>query len=184
VTLRDLFKTLSPAARTFEAVPILVEFSNPLDGEVSSPDSAGYDAIRRRPTPPTGRCVPGSWCCAARSRTSPAPWRTRQPPGTTSPLVAGGHCFAGRSSTDGIVPDLSGLDGILVADDRFATIRAGARLGQVYPALHAHGRTLPAGSRGTGHRRASLGTGGPGRLRLLAAIPIPGVTHLHYEVVR
>jgi FAD/FMN-containing dehydrogenase len=57
----------------------------------------------------------------------------------------GGHCFAGRSSTDGIVLDMSGLDGISVADDGIATIGAGARLGQVYAALHAHGRTLPAG---------------------------------------
>jgi FAD/FMN-containing dehydrogenase len=57
----------------------------------------------------------------------------------------GGHCFAGRSSTDGIVLDLSGLDGISVTDDGVATIRAGARLGQVYAALHAYGRTLPAG---------------------------------------
>jgi nucleoside-diphosphate-sugar epimerase len=32
-----------------------------------------------------------------------------------------------------------------VADDRVATIRAGARPGQVYAALHAYGRTPPAG---------------------------------------
>ena len=36
----------------------------------------------------------------------------------------GGHCFAGRSSTDGIVLDMSGLDGIRVAADRLATIGA------------------------------------------------------------
>jgi FAD/FMN-containing dehydrogenase len=44
-----------------------------------------------------------------------------------------------------MVLDLSGLDGICVAADRVATIRAGARLGPVYAALHAYGRTLPAG---------------------------------------
>lgn len=57
----------------------------------------------------------------------------------------GGHCFAGRSSMTGIVLDMSGLDGISVTDDGLATIGAGARLEQVYAALHAHGRTLPAG---------------------------------------
>lgn len=57
----------------------------------------------------------------------------------------GGHCFAGRSSTDGIVLDLSGLDGIAVAADGVAMIGAGSRLGPVYAALHARGRTLPAG---------------------------------------
>jgi FAD/FMN-containing dehydrogenase len=57
----------------------------------------------------------------------------------------GGHCFAGRSSSDGIVLDMSGLDAISVAGDGIATIGAGARLGAVYAGLHAHGRTLPAG---------------------------------------
>jgi FAD/FMN-containing dehydrogenase len=65
--------------------------------------------------------------------------------GTRIAPRGGGHCFAGRSSTDGIVLDLSGLDGISVADDRVATIGAGARLGQAYSALRAHGRALPAG---------------------------------------
>jgi len=40
---------------------------------------------------------------------------------------------------------MSRLDGITVAGDGAATIRAGARLGQGYAALHACGRTLPAG---------------------------------------
>jgi FAD/FMN-containing dehydrogenase len=40
---------------------------------------------------------------------------------------------------------MSGLDRISVSDDGVATIGAGARLGQVYAALHAYGRTVPAG---------------------------------------
>jgi FAD/FMN-containing dehydrogenase len=40
---------------------------------------------------------------------------------------------------------MSGLDSISVADNEIATIGAGARLQQVYAALHAYGRTLPAG---------------------------------------
>lgn len=58
---------------------------------------------------------------------------------------SGGHCFAGRSSTDGLLIDVSGLDSVRVADDGSAVIGAGSRLGQVYAALHARGRTLPAG---------------------------------------
>jgi FAD/FMN-containing dehydrogenase len=57
----------------------------------------------------------------------------------------GGHCFAGRSSTDGIVLDLSGLDRISLADNGIATIGAGVRLGELYASLHTYGRTLPAG---------------------------------------
>ncbi|GAB1509180.1 FAD-binding oxidoreductase [Actinophytocola sp. KF-1] len=57
----------------------------------------------------------------------------------------GGHCFAHRSATDGIVLDMTGMDTIAVADDGIATIGAGALLARVYGALHACGRTLPAG---------------------------------------
>ncbi len=58
---------------------------------------------------------------------------------------SGGHCFAGRSSTDGVLIDVAGLAGVDVTHDGFATIGAGVRLGELYPALHAAGRTLPAG---------------------------------------
>jgi len=116
-----------------------------LDGEMFTPDSAGYDAIRR-PVNPAYRDVRPrlvvlcrsvsdvvsalSYAAAAGERLAPR---------------GGGHCFAGRSSMDGILLDLSTLDRVSVADDGVATIGAGARLQQVYAALHAHGRTLPAG---------------------------------------
>jgi FAD/FMN-containing dehydrogenase len=57
----------------------------------------------------------------------------------------GGHCFAGRSSTDGVVLDLARLDAVAVGTGGLATIGAGARLAQVYDGLHEHARTLPAG---------------------------------------
>jgi FAD/FMN-containing dehydrogenases len=67
---------------------------------------------------------------------------------------SGGHCFAGRSSTDGLLIDVAGLDGVRVADDGRAVIGAGAHLRHVYAALHARGRTLPAGC------GATVGIGG------------------------
>src|SRR4051812_4594425 len=57
---------------------------------------------------------------------------------------SGGHCFAGRSSTTGVVIDVAPMDGVAVAEGE-ATIGAGARLGPVYDALDAHGVTIPAG---------------------------------------
>jgi FAD/FMN-containing dehydrogenase len=57
---------------------------------------------------------------------------------------SGGHCFAGRSSTTGVVIDVAPMDGVAVAAGE-ATIGAGARLGAVYEALDAHGVTIPAG---------------------------------------
>jgi FAD/FMN-containing dehydrogenase len=56
----------------------------------------------------------------------------------------GGHCFAGTSSTDGLLIDLSPLDGIRLEDD-LAVVGGGATLGRVYDVLDAHGRTLNAG---------------------------------------
>ncbi|HEY3003764.1 MAG TPA: FAD-binding oxidoreductase, partial [Kribbellaceae bacterium] len=57
----------------------------------------------------------------------------------------GGHCFAGRSSTKGLLLDLGRLDTVTVNVDGWATIGAGARLARVYDALHERGRTIPAG---------------------------------------
>lgn len=56
----------------------------------------------------------------------------------------GGHCFAGRSSSTGVVIDVSPLAGVHVDGDR-AVIGAGTRLAEVYDGLAAHGRTIPAG---------------------------------------
>ncbi|WP_045313186.1 FAD-binding oxidoreductase [Lentzea aerocolonigenes] len=56
----------------------------------------------------------------------------------------GGHCFAGRSSTTGIVLDLSPVNDVSVHDG-LATIGAGATLAEVYAGLDRHGLTLPAG---------------------------------------
>jgi FAD/FMN-containing dehydrogenase len=59
-------------------------------------------------------------------------------------LRSGGHCFAGRSSTTGVVIDLSGMNEVSVSDGT-VTLGAGARLADVYDALAAHDRTIAAG---------------------------------------
>jgi len=126
-------------------VPDLAEFGNSLDGELFSPDSPGYEAIRRPVNPAYREACPRLVVlCRSVSDVVGAMAHATATGDRIAPR-GGGHCFAGRSSTDGIVLDMSGLDGISVADDRVATIRAGARLGPVYAALHAYGRTLPAG---------------------------------------
>jgi FAD/FMN-containing dehydrogenase len=123
----------------------LTEFGNSLDGELFTPGSPGYDAIRRPVNVAYGGVRPRLVVrCRSVSDVVDAVTYAAATGNRIAPR-GGGHCFAGRSSTDGIVLDMSGLDGISVADDGIATIGAGARLGQVYAALHAHGRTLPAG---------------------------------------
>jgi FAD/FMN-containing dehydrogenase len=64
--------------------------------------------------------------------------------GLTTAARSGGHCFAGRSSTSGIVIDVTPMRSVFVSDG-LATVGAGARLGEVYDALGDHGLTIPAG---------------------------------------
>ena len=67
--------------------------------------------------------------------------------GVTLAARGGGHSYAGFSTPDdGVVVDLSALKSITVKGDGTAVIGAGARLIDVYAALDAHGRALPAGS--------------------------------------
>ena len=128
-----------------EPVPDLAAFRASLDGDVFSPGSPGYEAIRRPVNVAFWDVRPRLVVRCRSVDDVAAAVAYAHATGDRVALRSGGHCFAGRSSTDGIVLDLSGLDSISVADDHVATIGAGARLEQVYAALHAHGRTLPAG---------------------------------------
>ena len=126
-------------------MPDLAEFRDSLDGELFSPGSPGYDAIRRPAGAACGEARPRLVVvCRSVSDVARA-IRYAAANGDRAVPRGGGHCFAGRSSTGGIVLDMSGLDRIRVADDRVATVGAGARLGPVYAALAARGRTLPGG---------------------------------------
>jgi FAD/FMN-containing dehydrogenase len=58
---------------------------------------------------------------------------------------AGGHSYGGYSTTSGVVVDLSRLAGVHLSGPR-AVVGAGARLGNIYEALGAHGRAIPAGT--------------------------------------
>jgi FAD/FMN-containing dehydrogenase len=116
-----------------------------LDGELYGPDSPGYAAVRS-PVNAIYRDTRPQLVLRCRSE-SDVVLGIQYARDTGIPVVprGGGHCFAGRSSTDGLVLDLSGLDSITVTDPGLATVGAGARLGSLYAALHRHGRTVPAG---------------------------------------
>ncbi|MEV1132295.1 FAD-dependent oxidoreductase [Agromyces sp. NPDC049794] len=116
-----------------------------LEGEVFSPDSPGYEEVRRPVNPNYGDAHPQLVVrCRSTSDVVVAIDHARATGMRIVPR-GGGHCFAGRSTTDGIVLDMSAMNGVSVADGGLATVEAGARLAEVYAALHAHGRTIPAG---------------------------------------
>lgn len=58
---------------------------------------------------------------------------------------AGGHSYAGWSSTKGLIIDVTRMAGVSMSGTT-ATVGAGTRLVDVYNDLAAHGRTIPGGS--------------------------------------
>jgi FAD/FMN-containing dehydrogenase len=111
-----------------------------LTGELLLPGSPGYDAARRpaianftdvRPLAVV-RCATPDDVAAAIGFTGEH--------GLPVAVRAGGHSFTGHSSTTGVLIDLAPMNRIEVEDGRLR-VGAGARLGQVYDELAAHGLT-------------------------------------------
>src|SRR5579875_3279657 len=130
-----------------------------LAGQVLEPGMPGYEAVRRPAMARFWQVRPRAVVrCTAADDVAQALAFARR---AGLPVVprGGGHCFAGRSSTDGIVLDMSPLNSIRVSPAGVATIGAGARLAGVYDALDKHGLTLPAGC-GPGVGIAGLTLGG------------------------
>ena len=116
-----------------------------LDGELFTLDSPGYEAVRRPANPNYRDTHPRLVIrCGSAADVALGIQYARDNDISIVPR-GGGHCFAGRSSTNGIVLDLASLDSVCLADNGFATVGAGASLAQVYGGLHVRGRTLPAG---------------------------------------
>jgi FAD/FMN-containing dehydrogenase len=114
------------------------------DLDVLRPGDADFDAVRPiagarfaavRPTA-IARCA-----SAAQVATAIAYARSTDLP---LALRSGGHCFAGRSTGPGVVIDVRPIHAVRV-EGEYAIVGAGARLGEIYDALAAHGRTFVAG---------------------------------------
>ncbi|MHA6615459.1 FAD-binding oxidoreductase [Pseudonocardia sp. DLS-67] len=113
-------------------------------GEVVLPGSPGYDTARRPAIARFHHIRPRAIVrCAAEQDVVEALAVARL---LRAPLAVrgGGHCFAGRSSTTGILVDVSPM-GTVALRDGVAVVGAGTRLGALYDALADHGLALPAG---------------------------------------
>ncbi len=116
-----------------------------ISGQVALPGSAGYE--RARPPvvawfqDPEPQAVV---CCAAPEDVAQAITFARRH-GIHTATRSGGHCFAGSSSTPGIVIDVTSLSSVIVAGG-LASIGAGTRLGELYERLLALDLTIPAGT--------------------------------------
>jgi FAD/FMN-containing dehydrogenase len=114
--------------------------------ELIGPDHPRYDALRKPALPLYDDIRPAAIArCTSPSDVAEALSYARS---ANLPLTprGGGHCFAGRSSTTGLMLDLSPLSTITVEPTgALATVGAGARLASVYRELHEYGLTIPAG---------------------------------------
>ncbi|HZE40818.1 MAG TPA: FAD-binding oxidoreductase [Stackebrandtia sp.] len=130
-----------------------------LDGDLITPAHPAYDTARKGAFARFDDIRPAAVApCASAADVARVLAFARH---TATPVAprGGGHCFAGRSSTGGVVIDTSRLDAITVDGDGTARVGAGARLGRVYRQLHRRGRTIPAGC-GPGVGIAGLTLGG------------------------
>lgn len=116
-----------------------------LDGDVVVPDGPAYDEVRTSPWAQYAHVRP---LAVARCRTSAdvaesiafarrelIPFAVR----------GGGHCFAGRSTTRGLVIDLSPIASVRASAD-VAHVGAGALVGEIDDTLVSQGRALVAGA--------------------------------------
>ncbi len=116
-----------------------------IDGEVMLPGSAAYEEARKPVWAQYGQIRPAAIVrCRAAADVVEAVACARDV-GLAIAARSGGHCFAGRSSTTGILIDVTPMRSVSVADG-IATIGAGALLGDVYDALDALGLTIAAGA--------------------------------------
>jgi FAD/FMN-containing dehydrogenase len=108
------------------------------------PGTAAYEAARRPPIARFHDIRPAAIArCTTPGDVADAIALARRD-GLPLAVRSGGHCFAGSSSTEGVLVDVSRMDGVVVGDG-VATIGAGARLGAIYDALEPHGVTIAAG---------------------------------------
>lgn len=126
-------------------MPDLTELERVLDGQVIPSGSPAFRELRRPFNALFDDAEPQAVVrCASEGDVAETIAFIRRR-GLRSATRGGGHDFAGRSTTPGILIDVSPMRSVTVAD---GTIRigAGAVLGEVYEATIPHGVTIPGGS--------------------------------------
>ncbi len=115
-----------------------------LGGDLLTPDVPDYEAVRRPAIPNFHDVRPQAIARCATPADVAAAIAFATQHGLPLAPRSGGHCFAGKSSTDGIVVDVSPMDAVSVSDGT-VTVGAGTRLGALYDALAAREATIAAG---------------------------------------
>jgi FAD/FMN-containing dehydrogenase len=127
-------------------------------GQVIRPGSPGYDEARRPAIARFWEVWPQAVVrCQVPEDVAEVISLARRS-GTATAVRGGGHCFEGRSSTEGIVIDVSPMSSVCVAGST-AIVGAGTRLGELGDTLAGYGAAIPTGC-GDGVGIADLTLGG------------------------
>jgi FAD/FMN-containing dehydrogenase len=102
------------------------ELRKVLTGTVFEPGTPGYDAVRRPAMPRFRDARPRAVVRCASPEDVARTIAFARRSGMHLVARGGGHCFAGRSTTDGIVLDLTPMRSVSVSPDAVATVGAGA----------------------------------------------------------
>jgi FAD/FMN-containing dehydrogenase len=113
-------------------------------GEVILPGSPDYDSARKAAIARFHDVRPQAVVLCATAEDVAETISLARRSGVPAVPRSGGHCFAGRSSSEGIVVDVTPMRSVEVSDG-VAKIGAGALLGDVYDGLRDHGLTMAAG---------------------------------------
>ena len=116
-----------------------------IDGEVALPGSPVYEGIVKPFNARFHEVKPAAivLCASQQDVTETISFLHRH--GLENAIRSGGHCFAGNSSSPGVLINVTPMDSIFVSGG-VATIGAGARLGNVYEALQKQNVTIPGGT--------------------------------------
>jgi FAD/FMN-containing dehydrogenase len=133
----------------------LAAFEDAIDGDVILPGSSAYGPLRRSAWAQCDEIRPEVVVRCGTPADVAATVALARRTGIEAAARSGGHCFAGRSSTRGILIDVSPMRYVSVTGG-VATVGAGALLGDIYERLDARGKA---------------GRGFPGTQGLMSAFP-------------
>jgi FAD/FMN-containing dehydrogenase len=115
-----------------------------IDGDVVLPGSPEYESVRKPVMARFEHLKPAAVVRCATPADVAATLAVARGRRLPTAIRSGGHSVAGRSSTEGIVLDVTPMRSVAVAGE-VATVGAGVRLGELYDALAEQGLTIPAG---------------------------------------
>ena len=124
--------------------PDLDALQGAIAGEVILPGSPDYESVRKAAIARFHDARPQAVVLCSTPEDVTETISVARRSGVPTVPRSGGHCFAGHSSTNGVVIDVTPMGDVAVSDG-VAEIGAGALLGEVYDALREQDLTMAAG---------------------------------------